>query len=144
MVTTIQAALQQSELYTDNVEYALIRLPTQAVTAAAGIVAEVGEPFAALLVDKDEITIVIPTELVTEFSGRIPEDAIADTRYRLITFDVELAPTLIGFMAKVSEALAAAGVSILPYAAFSRDHLLVPTEQIDLALKTLENLKDSL
>jgi len=40
--------------------------------------------------------------------------------------------------------LAAADVTILPLAAFSRDHLLVPAAQFDSALQALEALKSSL
>jgi hypothetical protein len=44
-------------------------------------------------------------------------------------------------MAVLSNALAAAGVPIFPFAAYSRDHLLVPADQFDLALVTLEAMR---
>jgi len=64
--------------------------------------------------------------------------------YRLITFDLELDMSLVGFMALVSNALAEAGISILPLAAFARDHLLVKSNQIESALATLRHLQTSL
>jgi hypothetical protein len=65
---------------------------------------------------------------------------VSDTKYRLITFDVALDLTLVGFMARVSQALAEARVTILPFAAYTRDHLLVPVEQFDRAWARLEKL----
>jgi len=52
--------------------------------------------------------------------------------------------SLVGFMALVSTALAEAGISILPLAAFTRDHLLVKSDQIQSALATLQRLQTSL
>lgn len=141
MPQTVQQALAAANLYTDDQIYHLVRLPAQAVTAAAGVLAEVGEPFAALLVDKDEVTLVLTAGDLEDFAGRLPGHTASAAAYRLITFDVELEPTLVGFMARVSAALASTGVSILPFAAFSRDHLLVPAEQFTAAWDALKKLQ---
>jgi hypothetical protein len=142
MPQTVEQALQAAQLYTDEIEYRLVHLPPRAIMVAAGVIAEIGEPFAALLVDKDEVTLVIPADAVEVYERRLREHRLSDTTYRLITFDLELEPTLTGFMARIAAALAAAQIPILPFAAFSRDHLLVPTAQFEAAwaaLKTLQN-----
>lgn len=141
MAQTVEQALLQAKLYTDNTLYSLIHLPPNGIMAAAGVLAQVGEPFGALIADKDEVTLVLPAELVEDFSNRLREKRVGETDYRLITFDVELEPTLIGFMARVAAALAMAGVSILPFAAFSRDHLLVPAAQFEAAWEALKKLQ---
>jgi hypothetical protein len=141
MAQTVEQALSEAVFYTDDEDYCLIRLPARAVTAAASIIAEVGEPFGALIVDKDEVTLMTYSEVADEFRARLKNAHISETIYRLITIDVELEPELIGFMARVSAALAAAGVTILPYAAFSRDHLMVPQVQVKTAIDALEALK---
>lgn len=51
--------------------------------------------------------------------------------FRLLTFDVELDFTVVGFIAFVSKILAEADISIVTLSAFSRDHLLI--KQNDLA-----------
>ena len=104
-------------------------------------IAEIGEPFGAMIVDKDEVTLVIPADAVADFSKRLREHRLSDTSYRLITFDIELEATLTGFMARISQALADAGIPILPFAAFSRDHLLVPSAHFDTALSALKALQ---
>ncbi len=136
----VQQALQQAKLYTDDISYSLIHLPANGILAAAGVLAQVGEPFGALIVDKDEVTLVIPAEQVAEFSGRLRDHRLGEFQYRLITLDVELEPTLTGFMARIAEVLAAAGVPILPLAAFSRDHLLVPADKFSTAWDALQKL----
>jgi hypothetical protein len=141
MPQTVKQALNAASFYSDSQPYAFARLPSTAITAAAGVVAEIGEPFCALLVDKDEVTLMIPAEAWDDFAKRLPGSTLSSQRYRLITIDVALEPDLIGFMAHISRALADAGVSILPFAAYTRDHLFVPEENFSLAMTTLEKLK---
>lgn len=138
---TVEQALAQMELYSDDNTYLLVKLHARAITLAAGIVAEVSDPFSALIVDKDEVSIMIVDEAIEEFEERLRNHTISEIQYRLITFDVALDLGLIGFMAKVSTALADAGIPIMTYAAYTRDHILVPAEKFDQAMQTLEALK---
>ena len=64
---------------------------------------------------------------------------ISSIDYRLITFDVDLAPTLVGFMAFVTEKLATAQVSVLPFGAYSKDHIFVSTNDFEKAMVVLQN-----
>jgi hypothetical protein len=141
MSQTVEQALRQAKLYIDPREYALLKLPARAIMAAAGVLAEISEPFCMMIVDKDEVTLVIPSEAFPDFAMRLRDHSAAASSYRLITLDIELEPTLVGFMARISSALAAAGVSILPIAAYSRDHLLIPSQQVDIARQALEQLQ---
>ncbi|MAS34190.1 MAG: hypothetical protein CL610_09290 [Anaerolineaceae bacterium] len=141
MTQSVEQVLAQAVFYSDDQLYDLIQLPAKAIMAAAGVMAEIGEPFGALIVDKDEVSLIIPAEAWDDFQGRLPGSQAGSTQYRLITFDVVLEPDLVGFMALISRALADAQISILTYAAFSRDHFLVPVDQFNLALQALETLK---
>src|SRR5688572_15349131 len=125
MAQTIQEALNAAILYSDDFLYRFVSLPPNAIVVAASVVAEAANPFIALLVDKDEVTLMLEEEDYEEYKKRFLGHKVSEARYRLITFDVELEPTLIGFMAKISAALAAARITIMPFAAFSRDHLFV-------------------
>lgn len=141
MPQTVDQALQQAQLVTDGQDYALVRLPPGAITAAAGVLAEIGAPFTALLVDRAEVTLVIPAEAAADFAPRLPGHQLSPLAYRLITFDVVLEPGLVGFMARVASALAAEGISLLPYAAFTRDHIFVAAPDLDRALAALNRLR---
>jgi uncharacterized protein len=143
-VQTVEQALRAAQFYTDGVDYHLLRLPRGAVMAAAGVVAEIGDPFCALLVDKDEVTLLIPAEAVPDFANRLRGSEAVPHPYRLLTLDVVLEPSLVGFMARITGALAAEGVSVIPLGAWSRDHLLVPTAQFELALSALQRLQSAL
>ncbi|MCC6613023.1 MAG: ACT domain-containing protein [Anaerolineae bacterium] len=130
-------ALKRTTLYTDGALYVFVLMPSGAVTEAASIIAELPDPFTALLIDKDEITFVLPLYAWEQVAARVPGATRAREDYRLITFDAVLPPSLIGYMARISAALAAAGVPIFPFSAYSRDQLLVPASQFDQAWATL-------
>lgn len=141
MAQTVESALKQARLVTDHQDYSLIQLPSTAIMAAAGVVAEIGEAFCALLVDAAEVTLMIPAEAVPDFQKRLPGHVVSPLMYRLITFDVTLEPELVGFMARISAALAEAGISLLPYAAYTRDHIFVAAADFDRALAALGKLQ---
>jgi hypothetical protein len=138
---TIESVLAQGQFLLDEGIYRVIRLPARAIIAAAGVVAEVGEPFVALMADSQEVTLVIDDEVYEEYKARLVGHTTEATTYRLITLDLPLESALTGLMAHLARALADAGVPIFPYAAFSRDHILVPAEKADTALAALNRLK---
>ncbi len=141
MTLSTRDALKQTALITDDERYVLVKLPAAAITLGAGVLAEVGSPFSAIIVDKDEVTLIVPDEAVEEFEKRLKGVAeVSASGYRLITFDIVLPPDLVGFMAAISAACARAGVSIIPLGAFSRDHILVGEAQFDLAMDALKTL----
>ncbi len=144
MNEAVRQALQQAHLYSDRVDYSIIKLPPRAITVAAGIIAEIGEAFCALIADKDEVSLIIPAEAVDDFASRLKDHRASPTPYRLITFDLKLDFSMFGFMAVVSKTLAEDEVPILPIAAFSRDHILVPSVQFDIALQALQKLQSTI
>ncbi len=136
-MTDARAAFKNATLYTDEKTYRVIHLPAPAIWAGAGVLAEIAEPFSALIADKDEVTLVVPADKWEHFSARLPEHNDMGDDYRLITFDLPLDPGLVGFIALVSQILADAGVSILPFAAYQRDHILVTEDQFQAAWDAL-------
>jgi hypothetical protein len=83
-----------------------------------------------ILKDRWEVTLLVDE---TDFDAmRVGlRDARVERGFRLLSFDVELDFSFVGFLAFVTDKLAAAGVSIIALSAFSRDHVLV--KQADLA-----------
>ena len=141
MTQSAAEALRQATLYCDDRDYRILRLPPTAITLAAAALAEVGEPFAALIADKDEVTLLLPDEAIAAFEARLRRAQRSAQSYRLITIDAQLQPDLVGFIARIAQALAAAGIPILTFAAYSRDHVLVPTSRLDQALLALRALQ---
>ena len=144
MTQSLEDALKQAELYSDDYRYCFVKLPPNAITVAASVVAEVAYPFTALLVDKDEVTLMLEVEDFEQYKKRLLNHELDKTYYRLITFDIVLDSSLVGFMAKISQALAEAKISIMPFAAYSRDHLFVPEQDFEKAIAVLEELKASI
>lgn len=142
MPQTLSDALQQTTFITDDDTYRLLKLPATAISAAAGIIAQIGDPFCALVVDAHEVTLLIPDEAVADFEARLRDHELGE-RYKLITADADLSPDLIGYMSAISNALAAANVGVFPYAAYTRDHILVPADQLPRALDALNELKSN-
>jgi hypothetical protein len=89
-----------------------------------------------LLKDAHEVTL-----LLTEEDWRTMRHAARDARveggFRLLTFDIELDWTVVGFLARVTKILADAQVSAGALSAFSRDHLLIKQDDLGKALRVL-------
>lgn len=129
----IFAALQ---LYSDERPYCVVSLPPDQMRAATILFGGLAEAFAALIVDKDEITIVMH-EPDWSIGGRGLQRMRVENGYRLITFDYELDMELVGFMAVVARLLTEARIPVLPLAAYSRDHLLVRERDFERAWQVL-------
>jgi hypothetical protein len=89
-----------------------------------------------LLRDEHEVTL-----LLDEVDWRTMRHAVRDARvegdFRLLTFDIELDWSVVGFLARVTEILADAGISCGALSAFSRDHLLIKQADLARALRAL-------
>lgn len=93
--------------------------------------------------DKFETTLLLDE---TDFGTlrHAVRDAKIERNFRLLTFDIELDFTVIGFLAEITRILAAENISIVALSAFSRDHLLIKQEDLAKALKVLGNYVEEL
>lgn len=89
----------------------------------------------ANIIDKNETTVIIDQSKFNE------KDAIEiEKDWKILTFDMVLPFGLVGFMAKVSQALADEKISIFAISAYSTDHVLVKEKDLNKTIKKLENL----
>ena len=142
MTQTLAQVLASTAITSDGYDYRLLRLPANAFTLAAGIMAESAVPFCAAIADKDEMSLLLRQDVHQEFTRRLRSAAISEQVYRQITFEAVLEPSLVGFIATISHALAAADIPILAYAAYSRDHIFVPNALFAKAMQVLTELQD--
>ena len=86
--------------------------------------------------DKFEVTL-----LLDEIDFGTIRYAIRDTKiergFRLLTFDLVLDFSVVGFLAEISRILAEADISIVAISAFSRDHVLIKQSDLARCLKVL-------
>lgn len=59
---------------------------------------------------------------------------------RCLTLSIHSALDAIGFMAAITQALGASGISVNPISAYYHDHLFVPEDRADLALQVLQDM----
>jgi uncharacterized protein len=89
-----------------------------------------------LFKDAHEVTL-----LLDETDWRTMRHAARDARvegdFRLLTFDIELDWSVVGFLAHVTKILADARISCGSLSAFSRDHLLIKQDDLGKALRVL-------
>ncbi len=128
----------RTQLHTDEVEYVVVGLAPEHVAQALFLFSRLGEPFSTAVVDKDEVTLLLPWESWVQVRDEMA--AYDEARgYRLITFDTPADLGLVGFIAALSAVLAEAGIAIISISAFTRDHVLVQQEDLDRAVEALSS-----
>jgi hypothetical protein len=89
-----------------------------------------------LLRDEREVTL-----LLDETDWHAMRHAARDARvaggFRLVTLDIKLDWAVVGYLARVTELLAQAGISCGALSSFSRDHLLIKQDDLAAALRAL-------
>ena len=86
--------------------------------------------------DKFEVTLLLD-EIDYEKIRYSILSAKSQSGFRLLTFNIELDFTVVGFLAFVAKILADANISIIALSAFSRDHLLIKQNDLAKALMIL-------
>ena len=86
--------------------------------------------------DKREVTLLLEEDDWKRLR-HVVRDARAESDFRLITLDIELPWTVVGFLAEVASILARADIPLGACSAFSRDHLLIKQEYLGKALRVL-------
>lgn len=89
-----------------------------------------------LLRDPYEVTLLLEEE-DWRTMRHAAREARVESGFRLVTLNVELPWTTVGYLARVTGILAEAGVSVGALSAFSRDHLLVKQDELGVALRVL-------
>ena len=119
--------------------YHLVSLPLTALGEAAALVSRAPGGFSCLVKERDEVSLTIAALAWAESPLR-PSARGDEGPFRVITFDLDLDLGVTGYLAPAAEALAAAGVPIVPQCAFLKDHVLVPEAYLAAAVLALERL----
>ena len=89
-----------------------------------------------ILRDDKEVTLLMQEEDWQRIRHAV-RDAKVERDFRLLTFDLELSWNVVGYLARVTEILAAAEIPVGGLSSFSRDHLLVKQQDMGKALRVL-------
>jgi hypothetical protein len=93
--------------------------------------------------DRWEVTLLLD-EIDFETMRVGLREAKIEKGFRLLSFDIELDFSVVGFLAFVSQKLAQANIPIIALSAFSRDHLLIKQEDLARSLKVLGEFVEEL
>lgn len=118
--------------------YALASLPLSLLPEAAALLAGGRGSFAALVVERDEVSLTLEEGRWQASALRRQARAEAGS-LRAIMLDVNLELDLTGYLAPAAVRLAEAGVPLIPQCAFLKDHLLVQQEHLATAVRVLED-----
>ena len=89
-----------------------------------------------IFMDSHEVTLILDEIDLANMRPGL-SGAKIENGYRMLTFDIVLELSVVGFMAEVSRILADAGVAIIALSAYSRDSLLIKQVDLAIALKAL-------
>lgn len=88
--------------------------------------------------EREGITVIIGRHLADL------DELAYDFIFKRITLDVFSSLGAVGFLARITEILAAQGISVNVISAFHHDHLYVQAHQANLAIETLTQWRDKL
>ena len=117
--------------------YVLASLPLHRLADASALIASRSVGFAALVVERDEVSLTLVDTLWT--GSALAAEAHAKGPFRAITLDIDIDLDVCGYLAPAATLLGEAGVSIVPQCAFLKDHLLVHAEKLETAVRVLED-----
>ena len=118
--------------------YWLVSLPPALLAEAAGLVAQSAGAFAALVLERHEVSLTIEQGL-WETNGLQARARGQQGPFRAITLDVNVDLDVCGYLAPAAARLAEAGISIVPQCAYLKDHLLLHEKHLEGAVRVLED-----
>jgi uncharacterized protein len=86
--------------------------------------------------DQKEVTLLVE-EIDWERMRHMLRDARIERDFRLITLDILLPWNVVGYLARITDMLAKAGISAGVLSSFSSDHLLIKQQDLGKVLRVL-------
>ena len=139
MNATVRALWAKTRIALWPGDYLLVSLPHPALKQAALLAAAAADRFAALVVEKEGVSLTLPRKAWAEASQKLPALAAAGP-YRVLTLDLEIDLNVSGYLLPAAERLAQAGIAIIAQCAFRKDHLLIRSEDAEIAVSILTRL----
>jgi hypothetical protein len=97
------------------------------------------KPYSSITYTDEEISVVLRSLDWMRLKKYFPSHK-EEAPYRLITFDIVLDLSIVGFLAIVSTALAEEGISIYALSTYLKDHILVKKDDALKAVAVLNSL----
>ncbi|MHB1415977.1 MAG: ACT domain-containing protein [Chloroflexota bacterium] len=134
--------LAATEIVVGPTDMALVGVPVADVAPLAPRLPWQDGEFLSLTVDDMEASLILPWQTWQSLAADFPQAHVAGP-YRLLTFDIVLDLGLVGYLAAVTTTLADRGICVYALSAYSRDHLLIRAEEIDVARQALAEIVEA-
>ncbi len=134
MNRTADELLRRTRLLVRKGPYAMGAWPPAQVSAVYAGILRGNETTAFVMLDEREATALLHEKNLPE----LPPPKSIERGWSVITLDQKMDWDVVGVLAIVSQALAAASIPIGAATAFSRDHILVPRARLEDALLALK------
>jgi hypothetical protein len=119
-------------------EYTIVSLPVKAQEKELEIFKPLN-PFSSITMDTEEVSLILKSSDWEVMKTNFPFYK-TDGLFSVITFDIVLDLSLVGFLSVVSAVLADEGISIYAVSTYLRDHILVHSVDAERAMSCLDDL----
>jgi hypothetical protein len=119
-------------------DFLIIKLPLKETVIIKDKTKLITDTFFSLMIDKDEITLVIPENEWKKISDSFLELKMERT-YKIISLDFPLQWTVKGYVSYITRLLAEMGISIGIISCYSKNYLLIKKHDIFMAIQILTN-----
>jgi hypothetical protein len=141
MLAPLLQLFRNTELRVADGAFTLIGIPSEAGILAMSELESRRQSLRPFMIFQDgvECTILIADDEWKAAAISLPEMRV-ESGFRLVTIDRELTWDVVGFLARVTQVLAAAGISVGVLSSYSRDHLLIKVADFESARSVLNQL----
>lgn len=139
-LTKVHNVLKDTHFYTDGKHYLLLQFKTSDFSRLIKQIEKLSEPYLEIILDKDELSLIIEERV---WNKSLAEQFVALNSIQnlsLITCEVQ-EDTVTGFLLAIVAILSPNNISVYVQGAFTTDHIFVESQDLDKALKLLEQLK---
>lgn len=136
-ISDLGKLLKEMEPVLDKGKYFIASVGESSLMALAGH----SDFIICIFRENEGLTIVFQEEIKDDMESLSGSESAGP--FALITLNVFSDLMAVGFLARLTEALAAKGISVNAFPAFHHDHLLVPYGKKDEAIEALKQLSNS-
>ncbi len=139
---SLKKLLGRTKLAVMPEDYFLIHLPVDARPIPAEWYRPATTRFAAFIREPEGITLIVPRRKWLRMQNLFEKYEVTGPM-KVVTFDIKLALVVYGYIAAISNVLAAAKISIVPISSYHRDHVVVRKEDLPRTVRLLRQFLQS-
>jgi hypothetical protein len=136
----LRLILANSTLREHPDDYSIVMISVEEQEIARGLLMDL-KPYSSITFTTEETSVVLRSSDWERLRNNFSKYDV-ESPYRLITFDIILDLSLVGYFSVISSVLAENDISIYAISTYLKDHILVKKEDIKSALHVLQKFID--